>query len=282
MNSHRLGHVGLVLLIPVLLSACGSASSEEANGGPAVSDLAPTFDPTRGGAHSKESDPGHDAGGRRTRSEDTATTRGPRADPTRRSAPERTAGAEPAPRGRDRGAPDDETQVAGEGGPATSGQVSISDPTGDLSASPEGAPASADIVDVTLEVTGGRVEVRTTFAGPVPSSQSGSKGMNVASFYDVDGNGYVDYEVWASLADDGWGTGYLDDRRNKASFGPSTGIEVTVDGKTLVTRFPVDRIGGARQFQWSAASEWGSYESMSTSTSARDHAPDQGAAAYPG
>jgi hypothetical protein len=106
--------------------------------------------------------------------------------------------------------------------------------------------------------------------------------MNVASFYDVDDNGVIDYEVWASLADNGWGTGHLDRREEKATFGPSTGIEVNVEGDTLVTRFPVDRIGGAEVFRWSAASEWGSYESMAASTTARDYAPDEGSVDYPG
>ncbi len=162
------------------------------------------------------------------------------------------------------------------------GPVRISDPAGDLSSSVEGAPASADIVAVQLTRKGKEIEVRTTFAGAVPARQSGSKGMNVASFYDVDGNGMIDYEVWASLADSGWGTGHLDDRENQATFGPATGIEVAVEGNTLVTRFPMDRIGGAESFRWSAASEWGSYESMAASTSARDYAPDAGAVDYPG
>lgn len=164
----------------------------------------------------------------------------------------------------------------------TDAPVRVADPTGDLGRSVEGAPAHADIVAVQLIRTGDEVEVRSTFAGAVPEKQTGDKGMNVASFYDVDGNGMVDYEIWASLADDGWGTGYLDDRSNEASFGPSTGIEVSVEGRTLVTRFPADRIGDPETFRWSAASEWGSYQSMAASTSARDYAPDHGAARYPG
>jgi hypothetical protein len=106
--------------------------------------------------------------------------------------------------------------------------------------------------------------------------------MNVASFYDVNGNGVVDYEIWASLADNGWGTGHLDRREEKATFGPSSGIVVSVEGRTLVTRFPLERVGGAQAFRWSVASEWGSYESMAASTSARDYAPDEGAVDYRG
>jgi hypothetical protein len=160
--------------------------------------------------------------------------------------------------------------------------VRVEDPSGDLSRSVEGRPASADIVAVRLTRKDDVVEVRTTFAGTVPTRQTGSKGMNVASFYDVDDNGIVDYEVWTSLADNGWGTGYLDRRNDKATFGPATRIEVAVAGDTLVTRFPMSRIDGAKAFHWSAASEWGSYQSMSSSTSARDYAPDQDAADFPG
>lgn len=145
------------------------------------------------------------------------------------------------------------------------------------------APASADIVAVELTRTAQEVVVRTTFAGNVPERQSdSSRTTNVASFYDVDGNGLVDYEIWTSLADDGWGAGYLDRRQNEASFGPETGIRVRVDGVVLIVSFPVERIDGASSFRWSAASEWGTYEQMATSTSARDYAPDDGAAGYPG
>ena len=67
--------------------------------------------------------------------------------------------------------------------------VTVRDPSGDVGGGVEQAPASADIVAVRLSRRGDVVEVRTTFAAAVPSRQSGSKGMNVASFYDVDDNG---------------------------------------------------------------------------------------------
>lgn len=144
-------------------------------------------------------------------------------------------------------------------------------------------PASADIVAVELTRTSREVVVRTTFAAEVPRRQEdGSRTTNVASFYDVDGNGLIDYEIWTSLADDGWGTGYLDRRQNEAAFGSETGIQVRVEGAVLVVTFPAERIDGASSFRWSAASEWGTYQQMATSTSARDYAPDDGAAVYPG
>ena len=144
-------------------------------------------------------------------------------------------------------------------------------------------PASADIVSVEMGRSERTVVVRTTFAAAVPTRQEDpDRTTNVASFYDVDGNGVIDYEIWASMADNGWGTGYLDRRQNEASFGAETGIQVSVEGRTLVATFPVERLAGAQEFRWSAASEWGSYEAMATSTTARDYAPDEGAARFPG
>jgi hypothetical protein len=273
MNFYLLRGLGPVLALAMLVTACGTTASGDVAGGPGLSDLAPSYD-ARPGAGVGAVEPARKPG-----SGTSANTGG---DGRRAEAGSgATSGPEERP-----------TSPAGEGGQArearqtprvsASEQVRVSDPVGDLSRSLEGAPASADIVAVTLRRSGSTVEVRTRFAAAVPTRQSGGKGMNVASFYDVDDNGIVDYEVWASLADDGWGTGHLDRRKERASFGPGTGIEVRVEGDTLVTAFPIEQIGGADVFRWSAASEWGSFESMAASTSARDYAPDDGAADYPG
>lgn len=289
MKSYFLRRLGLASVLLLVVTACGSAASEENASGAGHSDLAPTFEPSPSKGRTGEAGA---RAGQRTSGADRAGSRGGRADDGRAPASGGGAGGGPRAAGGDEsparvtreGGAARPGSTAGDGGAAADdpGPVRVDDATGDLSASTESAPASADIVGVVVDRTGDRVEVRTTFAGPVPTRQTSSKGMNVASFYDVDGNGYVDYEIWASLADDGWGTGYLDDRRNEASFGAETGIKVTVRGDTLVVTFPWDRIGSAREFRWQAASEWGSYESMAASTSARDRAPDQGAAGYPG
>lgn len=272
MKFPRTRHLSSLAVLALVAAGCGgAASSTDADAGSGMSDLAPSYD-AKPVKPAKEPKPrqGGEAGDASRDADGSPQAAGPR----------RSRGGQPA-------AQQEDDARAGEAatrpaGVSVAGPVSIQDPSGDLGASAEGAPASADIVAVALARKGDEIEVRTTFAGPVPVKQSGSKGMNVASFYDVDGNGMVDYEVWASLADNGWGTGHLDDRRNEATFGPSTRIEVTVEGKTLVTRFPLERVGGAQSFRWSAASEWGSYESMAASTSARDYAPDDGAAEYPG
>jgi hypothetical protein len=269
MNLHLSRHGGgaaSVVLLAGFLAACAGSVADDTAAGPGMTDLAPSYDaqPTakaRPKAHKKSAE------GRRTERTGTAE-----------EGPKRAPSAKPAKPARSRSA----VPAHADPGAADPAPVRTSDPAGDLSTSLEGAPSSADVVAVQLDRAGDMVEVRTTFAGRVPTRAKGAKGMNVASFYDVDGNGIVDYEVWVSLADNGWGTGHLDRRERESSFGPSTGIEVSVQGDTLVTRFPLDRIGGVERFRWSAASEWGSYESMAASTSARDYAPDDGAVRYPG
>jgi hypothetical protein len=263
-----------LLAVPALVATgCSAASSDDAVAGPGMSDLAPSYDARP--AQSRDEAEEKPAGKRDDRG---ARARGSGQDAARTPQP----GESPKTRGSRNGDGGSTDAAPAEPPLAAPRPVTVRDPSGDVGGGVEQAPASADIVAVRLSRRGDVVEVRTSFAAPVPSRQSGSKGMNVASFYDVDDNGIVDYEVWASLADDGWGTGHLDRRQEKATFGPSTGIRVSVEGDTLVTRFSVERIGGADVFRWSAASEWGSYESMASSTSARDHAPDDGAVDYPG
>jgi hypothetical protein len=269
MNFYRRGQLGSLVVMAVLVSACGAASSEETVAGPGMTDLAPTYDARPADEGSAATD--------RPRTKTGVTRSGSGEKPTGRKArPRADATAAKPARGGRTAAPAPKA-VASAPGP-----VRVSDPAGDLSRGLDGAPNFADVVAVQLSRGDGVVEVRTIFAGTVPTRQRDDNGMNVASFYDVDDNGVIDYEIWASLADNGWGTGHLDRREEKASFGPATGIEVSVDGNTLVTRFPAERIGGAADFHWSAASEWGSFESMAASTTARDYAPDEGYVDYPG
>lgn len=279
MNLYLSGPAGLaccLLLVGGGVTACGGSVAEDpVAGGAGMSDLAPTYDvvPRSPGPQARST-----RGGRATEARREEAAGG---SDTRRTSDRRMRSTEPTPdavqRADRRARPSAVRQAPADPGPAT-----VTDPAGDLSTSLEGRPDSADIVAVQVDVTGDTVEVSTTFAGEVPEGMTGGKGMNVASFFDVDGNGLVDYEIWVSLVEEGWGTGYRDARESTAAFGPSTGIEVAVAGRSLTTRFPLDRIDGATSFRWSAASEWGSHESMAASTSARDHAPDSGAADYPG
>jgi hypothetical protein len=271
MNPHAARRAVFLVGMALVATGCSAASSEGGAAGPGMSDLAPTYDARPSEQTSQ--------GGQKEAPKKVRATR------KRRAAAEAVTSPTPSPRRENssgKGAGGGRTAAGQALDSAASGPVSIKDPSGDLSHSLEGSPASADIVRVQVTRRKGEIEVRTTFAATVPAKQTGGKSMNVASFYDVDDNGVIDYEVWASLADNGWGTGHLDRREEEATFGPATGIEVSVEGDTLVTTFPLDRIGDADVFRWSAASEWGSFESMAASTSARDYAPDDGSVGYPG
>lgn len=98
--------------------------------------------------------------------------------------------------------------------------------------------------------------------------------MNVASFFDVDGDGVIDYEIWANLADTGWSPAYFDNTGAGGKFGQGSGVEVEVAGGELVMRFPLSHLANSRGFRWSLASEWGRYEVISSPAAARDDAPD--------
>lgn len=155
-------------------------------------------------------------------------------------------------------------------------RVAISDPVGDLTASPlDRPPGWADLVGAVLTRTPGGFELRVTMAQAVPSgAPDEDHTMNVAAFFDVDGDGSVDTEVWANLASGGWGGAWFDDDSGDARFVDESGVAVTVEGGALVVRFGAGHIRGAESFRWSLASEWGRYAVIGTPSAARDDAPD--------
>lgn len=99
--------------------------------------------------------------------------------------------------------------------------------------------------------------------------------MNIASFYDVDGNGSIDYEVWLNVAAGGWGSSYFDNTgEGKGGFQEKSGVTVSPEGAEVVARFPLTHFAGAERLRWSLASEWGRYEAVGTSAMVRDDLPD--------
>jgi hypothetical protein len=170
-------------------------------------------------------------------------------------------------------------------GPPT--MAAFTDPAGDVTPSPlDPPPPWADLLGATLRRSSAGYELRVRLGGgQAPAHTTDDQhSMNIASFYDVDGNGSIDYQVWANLADDGWGPAWFDDAtpqgRNK--FGAASGVVVAVEGDEVVFRFPLDHLGGAARLRWSIASEWGTYTTLSTPAAARDSAPDAGPAPFPG
>jgi len=163
--------------------------------------------------------------------------------------------------------------------------AAVTDRLGDLTPSPvDPPPPWADLAGATLLRRADGFELRVRLGGgSAPTGTDEDHTMNVASFYDVDGNGTVDYEVWANLAAHGWGSSWFDNRAGKAGFADKSNVAVTVAGDEVVLRFPLSHLGNAEQFRWSLASEWGRYEVLGTAATARDDAPDNdGAARFPG
>jgi hypothetical protein len=180
------------------------------------------------------------------------------------------------------------TTVAGSPPPAAAGvsTAALTDRIGDLTPSPLDPPPSwADLAGATLNRRPDGFELRVRLGGPAaPTTTDEDHTMNVASFYDLDGNGRVDFEVWANLAAGGWGASYFDNTtKGKNRYGDASGVAIAVEGTEVVLRFPLASLRSAASFRWAVASEWGRYEVLGTAAMARDDVPDfDGAAPFPG
>lgn len=180
----------------------------------------------------------------------------------------------PSPASESRAEADPATTPAGEAAdPAVRG--ALSDGTGDLRGlAAARAPDHADLRQLDLVVGTQEAQIRIAFAAPAPESAEGDSILNVATYHDVTGDGHIDYEIWASLTSDGWGTSWFDIREGTARFAADDDVEVeVVDGALLLT-FPPSHLGGARSGRWLASSEWGTVVDMSAGASAKDDAPD--------
>lgn len=162
----------------------------------------------------------------------------------------------------------------------------VSDPRGDTeSARPTPGPRHADLVGGLLErhpEDGYRLALDLDGGAP-EGARDGDHTMNVATFYDLTGDGHVDVEVWANLADGGWDTAFFDNRAGEAAYAADDDITVDVEDGRLVLRFPLAVLDGAERLRWAVASEWGRYEQLGSPLSVRDEMPDEGAPApFPG
>jgi hypothetical protein len=236
-----------------LAAACGNKGSDDAKG---KAGLTPRFPPD-----SQAAGP-------------TSTTTTTQADGPGGSAGTTTSSG--------RGARTTTTTTAAAAGAVTT--ASITDKTGDRTPSLDPPPPWSDLTGATLTRAPEGYELRVRLGGgSAPSTTDGDHTMNVASFYDVDGDGTIDFEVWANLASSGWGTSYFDRPGGRSMFQDKSGVAVSTEGDALVLRFPLTHLGFAERFRWSVASEWGRYEVLGTTATARDDAPDNDAAArFPG
>jgi hypothetical protein len=185
-----------------------------------------------------------------------------------------------------------EPPVAGDGGapgagtaqgPATAPvSASIIDPHGDVSGSLlERPPAWVDLLGATLTRSAEGWELRVRLAGGEAPDSTGSRHhtLNLAFFADLDGDGAVDAQIWANLADHGWGAGWFPPEPPNR-FGDESEVVIGTDGDEVVLRFPGSHLPVER-LRWSIASEWGRYEALGTDLTARDQAPDTGPASFP-
>ncbi|GAA2148490.1 hypothetical protein GCM10009844_26920 [Nocardioides koreensis] len=254
---------GVVGCLALTLSGCAIGASDTSSTESGESHLAPTFRPERGKhrQHAKQHSP------KATAHASAKTTAHP--DPA-------TGGKQGEPSAAGATSPAAPTTSAT--APAPAGSASTADSRGDVSGL--GAPAYVDLTGATVTRAGDRFRVRIDVAAPMPSSQGDDRTMNVGCFVDTDGDGRVDYEMWASLSESGWGTSYR--YPDGARFGGSSGVTVTVSGASLTLGFPAGHVGGATSFRWATGAEFGTLEQVASGTTAQDLAPDDGAADFPG
>jgi hypothetical protein len=162
----------------------------------------------------------------------------------------------------------------------------VTDRAGDATPSlVDRAPAWADLVGARLVRSDGGFELRVRLdGGSAPQkTDDDDHTMNIASFYDLDGDGRIDTEVWLNVASSGWGATWFDNVGDGGGFQEGSGVTVTPEGDEVVARFPLSHLGGAERFRWALASEWGRYEAIGTVAAARDDVPDNdNVAAFPG
>lgn len=169
------------------------------------------------------------------------------------------------------------TPAAEPSGTPADPSVRVADARGDVSG--VGAPRYVDLVAATLTRSGGTFRLVVETAAALPRRQADSRTMNVVGFFDTDLDGRGDHEVWATLSDNGWGTSAR--HPDGASFGPDSGVRVTVSGATLTFTFGSRLVGDPARLQWSVATEHGTYEQVASGTTAQDRAP-AGGALFPG
>lgn len=155
------------------------------------------------------------------------------------------------------------------------GSAPVTDAPSDRTATLEPSPDWADLQSVTIERDGDAMTLSIGLTGGAPDAAPDDQHtMNIATFFDVDGDGFLDYEIWANVNDSGWGTAYYDNVEGRALFADQDGIEVTVRNGRVVMTFDASLVGSAERFRFATSSEYGRYETIGTELMARDDAPD--------
>ncbi len=154
-------------------------------------------------------------------------------------------------------------------------RVSFDDPVGDATpgVGTTRPPAWTDLAGGALQRRGNAYQLDIRLAGEAPPRAPGTETMNIASFFDVDGDGAVEYEIWVNLGPDGWGPVWYDDRGNAAP-GADSNVTVEVAGDTVSLLFPDVLLDAPERLRFSLASEYGDIATIGSSFARRDDAPD--------
>lgn len=165
------------------------------------------------------------------------------------------------------------TTVAGASPSPEREAVSFRDPVGDaVGGLDQDPPPWADLAGAALERQNDAYRLTVRLGDTVPEAAPASRTMNVATFFDVDGDGGIDHELWVNLGDGGWGpTWWTGDR---AAPGEASNVTVTVEGDELQMLFPDVMLDRPERLRFSVASEYGELDVIGSDFAHRDDAPD--------
>lgn len=158
--------------------------------------------------------------------------------------------------------------------------VAFDDPVGDATGGlDDEPPAWTDLAGARLVRNGDAYGLSVRLGGgAVPQRAPAGRTMNVATFFDADGDGTVDYEIWANLGPDGWGAAYYDNTDRTGGFGEDSNVTVVVRDQSLELLFPDVLLDRAERFRFSLASEYGGLDVLGSDYARRDDAPGGGQA----
>ena len=163
--------------------------------------------------------------------------------------------------------------AAGDAPPIES--VSFDDPVGDATegVSTGTPPAWTDLAGGSLERQGDAYRLTVRLGGDAPETAPGAETMNIATFFDVDGDAGIEYELWVNLGVEGWGPVWYDDQGNAAP-GEDSNVTVIVEGNEVRMLFPDVMLDAPDRLRFSMASEYGELAQIGSSFARRDDAPD--------
>lgn len=151
--------------------------------------------------------------------------------------------------------------------------VSFDDPIGDaVGGLDQDPPAWADLAGASLERQGNAYRLTVRLGDVAPEPAPGSATMNVATFFDVDGDGGIDHELWVNLGESGWGPVWYEGDR--AYPGEASNVTVVVEGDEVRMLFPDVMLDQPERLRFSVASEYGELSVIGSSYAHRDDAPD--------